>query len=233
MKIAIIQPYLFPYIGYFQLINAVDKFIMYDDVNYIQRGWINRNRILINGRAQFFTLPCSKSSQNKLINEIFVDLEHKTKRKILMTFEHNYKKAPMFREVIELISSAFNFKDMNLSSFLYNSIKLVCNYLNIETPIIKSSENHSRNQGMKKADRLIDITKTEGADEYINTIGGQKIYNKEYFSSRGVHLGFLKTNTVEYIQFRNNFVPDLSIIDVMMFNTKDKIIAMLDDYVVI
>lgn len=78
MKIAIIQPYLFPYIGYFQLINAVDKFIMYDDVNYIQRGWINRNRILINGRAQFFTLPCSKSSQNKLINEIFVDLEHKT-----------------------------------------------------------------------------------------------------------------------------------------------------------
>lgn len=227
------QPYLFPYIGYFQLIKAVDKYIIYDDVNYIQRGWINRNRMLINGKAQFFTVPCNKSSQNKLINEIAVDLDHKTQKKLLMTFEHHYKKAPMFREVIGLISSAFNFEDRNLSNFLFNSVKLVCNYLNIKTPILKSSENHSLNQGMTKADRLIDITIAEGADEYINAIGGQKLYNKEYFSSKGVHLGFLQTEAVEYNQFGNNFVPDLSIIDVMMFNTKDKVIAMLGNYEII
>lgn len=233
MKVAIMQPYLFPYIGYFQLIKAVDKFIIYDDVNFIQRGWINRNRILLNGQPHMFTIPCAKSSQNKLINEIAINLEPRSQKKLFKTFEHSYKKSPMYKEVIELLFEAFSYEGKNLSDFLTNSIKLVCHYLKIKTELLKSSEKYNMNKGNDKADRLINITKSEGSIDYINSIGGLQVYDKEYFLNKGVRLSFLQPNLKEYKQFENVFVPGLSIIDALMFNDRERVVEMLNYYNII
>lgn len=230
MKIAIMQPYLFPYIGYFQLIKAADRFIIYDDVNYIKGGWINRNKILLNDKQYMFTVSCRNASQNRLINEHEIEFDLRLQNKLIKTFEHAYKKAPFYRNVISLLHTSLEHKDKNLSNFLTNSIQHICSYLNIDTPIYKSSEKYQYNKGMDKADRLIDITKSEGADHYINPIGGQLLYNKEYFLLKGVHLSFLLPNLVEYRQFTGKFTPNLSIIDVIMFNSKKNVLNMLNQY---
>ncbi len=137
MKIAIMQPYLFPYLGYFQLINTVDKFVIYDDVNFIKRGWITRNKILLNGNPHLFSVPCMKLSQNKFINEIVLGLNDKVLNKLMDTFRHAYKKAPMFADIYELLEAAFIYEDMNLANFLTNTIRLVCNYLEVDTKLLE------------------------------------------------------------------------------------------------
>lgn len=228
MKIAIMQPYFLPYIGYFQLINMVDKFIILDDVNFINRGWINRNRILINGKGHLFSIPCAKTSQNKLINEIEIALDEKGKNKLLLSFELAYKKAPYFNDVFYLLIKCLNFKNYNLAKFTANSIIEVCNFLKLEKKIKYSSIAHPETKEMGRVDRLIEITKREKSNEYINPIGGQKIYNKEYFASKGVNLAFLKSGVIEYPQFKSSFVSWLSIIDVLMFNNTEKVKELLN-----
>ena len=230
MKLAIMQPYLFPYIGYFQLINAVDKFVIYDDVNYIKRGWINRNKILLNGNTHLFTIPCNKQSQNKFINEIELGLDNKVRNKLMDMFWHAYTKAPNFVKVYGLLEAAFNYEDKNLASFLINTIQLVCHYLHIGTNFIKSSTKYADSQGIGKANRLIHISKSEGADHYINPIGGQDIYNKGYFSQFGINLSFIQTKFKTYNQFSKDFIPGLSIIDILMHNNRSTLKEMLEDY---
>lgn len=117
MKLAIMQPYFFPYIGYFQLIHAVDKFIILDDVNYINRGWINRNKIIINGEAKWFTLSLDKASQNKLIKEINISSKDVFHEKLLKTLKIFYGKAPYFNQVYDLLNKLFKIENYNLSSF--------------------------------------------------------------------------------------------------------------------
>ncbi|MFT5214586.1 MAG: hypothetical protein ACI9WV_002317, partial [Patiriisocius sp.] len=139
MKIAIMQPYLFPYIGYFQMINAVDHFVFYDDVNFINRGWINRNRILVNGKDTFITVPLIKASQNKKINEINLFFDEKMKKKMILTIELAYKKAPYYNQVIEIIKKIVNADISNIGEYAANSIITLCNYLKIETSFSYSS----------------------------------------------------------------------------------------------
>lgn len=230
--IAVMQPYLFPYIGYLQLINSVDKFVLYDDVNFINKGWINRNRILLNGKDYLFTLPCEKASQNKLINEIEVISEEITIKKLLMTIKSAYGKAPFFESVYEIIEKVLEFDKIALSQIVYNSIKSVLNYLEIEKEIVFSSREYA-NRELKKADRLIDICKRENCNNYINAIGGKDIYDKKYFEMNGINISFLKPNEIQYKQFGNEFIPNLSIIDVMMFNDKKTILEFLSQYTLI
>ena len=226
MKLGIMQPYFLPYIGYFQLIKAVDKYVIYDDVNYINKGWINRNNILLNGQKYLFTLSILGASQNKLINEILVE---QNQSKLLKTLETTYKKTPYFENIFPLIKNIFDYENKNLAKFVGNSIIQIADYLNIKTEFIYSSE-IDKDNASKGQEKILNICKTLNATNYINAIGGQELYDKEIFKQNNIKLNFLKTKTVEYRQFKNDFVPFLSILDVMMFNSTEEIDIMLDKF---
>ncbi|MCU7835993.1 MAG: WbqC family protein [gamma proteobacterium symbiont of Taylorina sp.] len=226
MKTGIMQPYFFPYIGYWQLINAVDTFVIFDDVNYIKKGYINRNSILVGGHAKQFTLELVKASQNKLINEIKVG---NNTNKILKTLEMTYKKAPYFKIVSPIIVEILTQEEKNLARFLGYSLEKISSYLQIETKLIYSSHLEKDNSH-KAQEKIIDICKKTNTSSYINAIGGQKIYHKERFKKEKIELNFIKTELIEYTQFKNEFVPFLSIIDIMMFNSVDTIKQMLAQY---
>lgn len=232
MKLAIMQPYFFPYIGYFQLINAVDKFVIYDDVNYINRGWINRNNFLVNGHANLFTLPLLEASQNKKINEIELLQDDKWKNKFIRTIEQNYKKAPYFEFVYPVIKNSLLINENNIARFNILQLKAVCDYLNINTEIIPTSGSYNNNH-LKGQYRILDICMKEQAKVYINPEGGVELYETKNFNEQGIELFFIKSHSVIYKQFKNEFIPWLSIIDIMMFNTKETILNFLDQYTLI
>lgn len=230
-SIAVMQPYIFPYIGYFQMIKAVDKFVFYDDVNFIKKGWINRNRILVNGSDYKFTVPLQNVSQNNLISETYIknDVYNDWKNKFLQTVELNYKKAPEFEKVFSMLTNFFESEYVLISEIAIESIKLVSEYLEVNTEFIISSETYD-NKAMERQERLIHICKKEQQNHYINALGGQELYKKTDFLNQGIRLEFLKSLPIQYQQFNKDFVPWLSIIDVIMFNTKDQVKKMLDKY---
>jgi hypothetical protein len=223
MTLAIMQPYLFPYIGYWQLLNAVDKFVIFDDVNFIKKGYINRNSILVNNNSFLFTLELIGASQNKLINEIAIG---KNQKKILKTIETAYKKAPYFKDAFLLVEDILNQKETNLAKFIGYSLKKISNYLEIDTELIYSSDIVKNNQ-LKAQEKILEICKNLKATHYINAIGGQELYDKTVFESKNIQLNFLKTELQEYKQLKGEFVPYLSIIDVLMFNSRVEIKQML------
>lgn len=229
MKLAVMQPYLFPYIGYFQLMNAADRFVIYDDVNFIKKGWINRNNILVNGKANLFTVPLKNASQNKLINELEISEISEWKKDLLKTIELSYRKAPCFEEVFDLIIRIIYNDETNISGYIYQSLEKVNSFLNIDTEIVRSSSVY-QNRLLKQQKRIIDICKKENAGEYINPIGGLELYSKKVFRENEIDLYFIKTNEIVYRQLNNEFSGSLSIIDVMMFNPKDQINDFLNDY---
>jgi hypothetical protein len=233
MKVAIMQPYLYPYIGYFQLINSVDKFVIYDDVNYIKQGWINRNSILVQNKPLLFTLPLQNPSSFLKINETFVNDKVYTiwVNKFLKTIEQSYKKAPYFAIVYEIINQLFDFCDSkkSISELNYCILCSICEYLGITTELVKSSSIYE-NSHLKAQERLIDICLLENISTYINPIGGIALYDKTSFKSNGINLFFLKSNPIVYDQSYNEFIPWLSIIDVLMFNSIGEINSMLNNY---
>ncbi len=229
MKVAIMQPYFFPYIGYFQLINAVDVFVVYDDVNYIKKGWINRNTILVNESSHLFSVPLQNMSQNKLINEIEISESNKWKIDFLKTINASYKKAPFYAGVYPVIEKIINFNQPNLALYIQYSIQQLCDYLKINTQFITSSEIIKNNE-LKGENKILDICVQLGATNYINAIGGKDLYDSAHFSEKNIKLQFIKSEKIEYKQFKNEFIPWLSIIDVLMFNSKSDVVRMLNQY---
>lgn len=232
MQLGIMQPYFLPYIGYWQLLNVVDKYIIYDDVNYIKGGWVNRNRILINMEAKYFTLKLNAASPNKLINEIEISDDKIYKKKMLKTVEESYKKAPFFNIIFPIIEEIIGNDEKNLAKYLKYSIEKICNYLEIKTELLLSSE-LKKDNSLRGKDKVISICKKLGATEYYNAIWGQELYSFEEFKENGIELKFLKTEEIIYKQFNNEFIPSLSILDVMMFNSKDKVKEFLENYTLI
>ncbi|WP_439559428.1 WbqC family protein [Dyadobacter sp.] len=226
MTIAIMQPYIFPYIGYFQLINAVDKFIIYDDVNYINKGWINRNNILVSGKPHLFTIPLKDASQNKLINEVELLKTEAWQKKLLKTIQQSYQKAPYYQKAFDLIEEIVNLDVRTIYELTLYALQRTCAYMEIDTEIIPSSTIYN-NTHLKGQDRILDICKQEGARHYINPIGGMELYDKSKFEGEGIKLDFIKSLPSPYIQFKNAFVPWLSIIDILMFNNPEEIRAQL------
>ncbi|NBV32536.1 MAG: hypothetical protein EBR81_01690 [Proteobacteria bacterium] len=216
MKIAIMQPYLFPYIGYFQLIEAVDQFVICDNYQYTRHGWISRNRYLQNGKDAFFSLQIKGDSQTKNICERELAADFKAD-KILNQLKDAYKKSPHFEQTMDLVESVLEYPDRNLFRFLENSINQACTRLGITRQISKTSE-ISIDHSLKKEERVIALCSAMGADVYVNAIGGREVYSAENFSNKNIELKFLESKSLTYQQFGGTFVPSLSIIDVMMFN---------------
>lgn len=232
MKVGIMQPYFFPYIGYWQLINVVDTYVIYDDVNYINRGWINRNRIIVERKPKYINLILDKASQNKLINEIEIKKDINYMEKLLRTLEYNYKKAPYYNETMELVIKVLQNPTTSLSEFLFEQIRLVKEYLQIDTKLLLSSS-IQKNNDLCGENKILDICHCLGADEYYNAEGGVLLYSKEKFLEKGITLHFLKTSDIFYKQFGDVFWDNLSIIDVMMFNSKEEIHVFLDKFIII
>lgn len=226
MSIGIMQPYFFPYIGYFHLMQEVNVFVIADDLNYIKNGYINRNSILLNNETFKITLQLNGASQNKLINEIEVGNNNS---KLLETIRRAYKKAPYFNDVFPLIEDIMLNEEKNLARFLGDSLIKISNYLNIEVKILYSSE-IDKDNSLTYDDRIIDICKRLDMNCYINAIGGKVLYSKDTFMKQNLELYFINSQISEYKQFNDNFIPNLSIIDLMMFNSKENLTKLLDQY---
>lgn len=231
MKVGIMQPYFVPYLGYWQLLNAVDRYVIYDDVNFIKGGWINRNRILYQGEPKYFNIKMQGASSNRLINEVLVDPSEEWRRSALAFLEQAYKKAPYFEQTKCLVEKILGCTESSLVLFLYNSTVRVCELLGIQTKIYLASElKTNRSSGLHAQDRVIAVCKELNADTYYNAIGGQPLYSKEDFVNNGLELKFLQANLHPYTQFGQEFVPGLSIIDVLMFNPLETVRAYLKQY---
>lgn len=230
MKLAIMQPYFFPYIGYFQLINAVDEFVIYDNIEFTKKGWINRNRILVNGTDAIISLPLKKDSDYLHVSERFLaDTWGIERNKMLNRIKESYRKAPFFKETYLLLEKCLMYDDRNLFNFILHSVQTIMQYLNIYTKLVVSSSIPIEIQ-LKGVDKVMAICKQRGADIYINPIGGLELYDKESFDKNGLKLQFLKANNITYTQFNNEFIPFLSIIDVLMFNNKEELKSNLNSF---
>ena len=225
MKLGIMQPYFLPYIGYFQIISAVDKFLIYDNIEYTKKGWINRNRFLLNGKDAYFTLPLLNAPDDTHVVGRFLAKSF-NRQKLLNQFRGAYSKAPNFDQIMPLLENIIKYDEKNLFRFIYYSLLEVCDYIDIKTPIHVSSKvdiDHS----MKAQQKVLELCKAEGATAYINPVGGKKIYDRATFNHQGIGLKFHKAKDCAYLQFGDNFVPWLSIIDVLMFNSVERVRDMI------
>ena len=227
MKIAIMQPYFCPYIGYFQLISSVDAFVIYDNIQYTKKGWINRNRILINGKDEYISLPLKKDSDYRDIYQRSLALGiQEEKQKILRKIRASYLKAPQFETVFPLLAGILENPEDNLFEFIRQSLVRINAFLGLKTPLIVSSTlpvNHT----LRSQEKVLAICKSLGATSYINPIGGLELYEKEVFAAEGISLRFLNSGEIRYPQFNNDFIPWLSIIDVLMFNDSKTVTTFL------
>ncbi|MEZ9627824.1 WbqC family protein [Aliivibrio fischeri] len=231
MKAAIMQPYFFPYIGYFQLINYVDKFVVYDNIKYTKKSWINRNRFYINGKDEMFSLPLKKDSDYlDVVDRRLSDTFEKEAQKLLRKVESAYRKAPNYQDGISIFKQCILFESKNLFDFILNSIKTIVNYLDIDTEIIISSSLNS-SRDLKCQDRVIDICQEVKATEYVNPFSGMDLYEKSSFFDSDIKLCFIKLNDIEYSQNpKFDFIGFLSIIDVIMWNDKKQVKKFLNEF---
>ena len=220
------QPYFMPYIGYWQLMNAVDTYVVYDDVNYIKGGWVSRNNILMNSQSYMFCVTLNGASPNKLFNEITIRDDFVKFRKMLHSC---YSHAPYYSDVKCIMENIYNCEDRSLGKFMLNSFNVVLNYVGIKRKLILSST-LKKDNSLRGASKVIAICKELGASKYYNAIGGQSLYDKNEFEDNGIGLYFLKPELVPYKQYKNDFVAGLSIIDVMMFNSPEEIERMFEQY---
>jgi len=232
-KIAIMQPYFFPYVGYFQLINSVDEFVIYDNIQYTKKGFINRNRILSNGKDRIITLPIKKDSDFLDVSERQLSLSWKKDRqKMLNLILSSYRKAKYFESAYSIIENCIMCEDGNLFKFIYNSVSNLCKYLGVDTKITISST-VDMDHSLRSENKVIEICKVQKASTYINAIGGVELYSKEIFNHNNLKLNFIKTGDVRYGQFNSTFIPWLSIIDLMMFNSKEQLTQHLNNYTLV
>lgn len=230
MKLAIMQPYFFPYIGYFQLINAVDEFVIYDNIEFTKKGWINRNRILINGTDLVISLPLKKDSDYLHVKDRFLaDTWGAERTKMLNRIAALYRKAPYFKDTYLVLEKCIMYNERNLFKFIFNTIQTLIQYMNIDTKLIVSSFIPIDHQ-LKGEEKVMAICIERKANIYINPIGGLELYDRKHFETNNLELQFQKTNKIIYSQYNHEFIPSLSIIDVLMFNSLADIKIMLGQY---
>jgi len=225
VTLGIMQPYFFPYIGYFQLLAAVDRFVIYDDVTFIKQGWINRNRVLINGEAVFFTVPLAHKSSSTAIRDTTISDAPEHRRwaeKLLKSFDNAYRRAPHFAETYPMLERVLSSATSRVAELAVESIRAVAERLEIRTPIVDTSSVYG-NADLHGEDRVLAICRAAQATRYVNVQGGRELYSRERFAAEGVDLRFIQPRVIEYTQFGKAFVPWLSIIDVLMFNPVERV----------
>jgi hypothetical protein len=235
MTLAIMQPYVLPYIGYIQLMNTVDTFVFYDDVAFINRGWVNRNRLLVNGKEYLFTIPLKEASQNKTIREIELANDPKWRGKLLKTIEQSYRKAPQYTVVMPMTERIINFQaenrsDVSVADYIFHSFTELTAYLGITSRLVASSTIYGNGQ-LKAQERIVDICRQEGAERYINPIGGTELYSQTAFDPIGCELRFMQPRRITYPQTGSSeFVPWLSILDLLMNLNAEEIRPLLTQF---
>lgn len=229
-KVAVMQPYFFPYIGYFQLINEADIFVLYDKVTYRKSSWINRNKIKDKGNSNpvYITVPVKKPSSIDLIEEIKISENNEWKTKLKKLIYYNYKKSSFFDEVYPIIVELIFYEEQSLHLFNSNILTKLCNKLSITTPVITQHEQHSIiesnliNRDIAKEDikqhRVVELCNLYNANVYINPINGMDLYSFDFFTQKNKDLRFIETDFIEYSQFKTPFLENLSVIDVLMHN---------------
>jgi WbqC-like protein family len=231
LTVAIMQPYVFPYVGYFCLAEASDIFVFYDDVNYIPRGWINRNRILLNGAPYKFAVPLSNGSQNELIRDVIMHSLADFRQKFLKQLHHAYSKAPCYELGCTYVDAVLTSDTGSIADLAIRSVEEFYKLIGTSKQFLRSSEAFASTRALPKAERLIEIARALNATNYVNAIGGTSLYDKTYFAARGVNLSFLMPHLQEYRQVGSReFVPALSIIDVVMNNSVEAIMPHLRSY---
>lgn len=232
-RIAIMQPYFLPYLGYFQLIKAVNIFVVYDNIKYTKKGWINRNRILLDGKDALFTIPLAGSSDFLPVNQKHIASDYDSKKvKMLARIRYAYKKAPYFASVFPVIERIFNYNSRNLFDFIFYSIRVILELLDINTTLVVSSTLLIDHQ-YKGVNKVLAICNSLHADTYINPIGGIRLYTGKEFKDCGINLYFHYMNIVPYAQASGTFISHLSIIDVLMYNSPEQVNKMLEQYTLI
>jgi hypothetical protein len=231
MRVAIMQPYLFPYVGYFHLLHSVDCFILLDDVAYIKKGWINRNRILVNGMEYVFSIPLANSSQNKLIKDTCLQADPRHQRKLLATIEQAYKSSLSFDYVYPLVKQVLLSPENDLTNLIFYSLQLIADYTSLHVQILRSS-NIAKDNKLTGQERIIEICKCVKAHDYVNMISGAKLYSPSQFLKAGINLHFLEPILTPYTQFQHDFVSGLSIIDLLMHVSDHEVSDYLQAYTI-
>lgn len=244
MRVAIMQPYFFPYLGYFQLIGAVDLFLLYDDVQYMKGGWINRNRILQNGAPAWFSMPVRHAHFKLPISARTYCDPIKNGAALLSTLHTAYRKAPYFRDGIQLAEAIFTCSDESVVGYNHAALLKICAYIGIQTPIELTS-NAKTDQTLSAEDRVLELCKRTHATHYINAAGGRDLYSNQLFRAHNIELSFIEMDrNFEYSQSMNMpvdkdfsqtpaFIPNLSIIDLIMFNTQSDILKYSQKYAIV
>ena len=227
MKVAIMQPYFFPYIGYFQLMKAVDIFVFYDDAQYMKGGWVNRNRLLVDGKPHWFTVPIEKAAHVLPINKRTYAADEKVRARLLKSVKGIYARAPFFEDTYRLVEDAFGIASENVAEFNVGSLIRCADKIGIEAEFVASSSLGESAAGGQE--RVLDICRRIGATVYVNPIGGRSLYDGAAFANEGIQLEFLRPRLDPYVQFGNEFCPGLSIIDMAMFTGFEGIAERLMD----
>ncbi len=233
MRLAIMQPYFFPYVGYFQAIHAVDKYILYENLDYIKDGWMHRNRILsVAGKPQYIGAQLDGKSSNAKIRDIRLNSSLVWRRKLKNAFFLNYKRAAFFDETFSLLEELIDHDTEFLHQYNSAGIIALCRHIGIDTEIVSDNSKYRTLENEldalyesdlnripeKKVERVLRMCKEEGATDFVNAIGGQQLYRKEVFLQKDISLHFVETGQISYRQFSDDFYPSLSIIDMLMHN---------------
>lgn len=229
IRLAAMQPYVFPYLGYFQLIAEVDTFVFLDNVNYIKGGWINRNQIVVNQKPHFFTIPCEKISQHKKINQIVLAFTEKEQQRFLKTIEQAYRKAPFFEQIYPELCYWAKKDHSNIAEMASDSVRWSCNYLGI----IRTFETGGALQGDSDfngpTERMLNLCAICKSNVYVNMAGGAHLYDSHEFQKKGVQLQFIQPDLKPYSKGSNlPYFPGMSILDAMMYLNKEKVLALIE-----
>ena len=233
MKVGIMQPYFFPYLGYFQLLKYVDLWVVFDDTQYVNKGWVNRNKILHPDEIkqwQYITIPLANKHRISKIKDLRMNEQQKWKSNILGKLSHYKRKAPFYDDTIELMEACFEYKSNMLTDFLTNSLRIVSKKLHIETPIILQNELHNLPENVDHPGQwALKISEILQAKTYVNPIGGKEIFKPQEFMNKKINLSFIEPQLKSYSQRNQNFVSSLSIIDLLMWRSRDSIIESINN----
>lgn len=231
-KLGIMQPYFFPYIGYFQLIHATDRYIFFDTPQYERRSWMNRNRIInLNEGSTYITVPVIKAPQQTALTDIVINNNSDWRNKIYRQLEVYKKIAPYYNEVIDFVHSVLDKADTSLAELNVHSVVDTCRYIGLDIDWdIFSQMNLEIPTDCAPDEWALEITKATNADEYINAPGGARFFDRSNYETEGIKLQFIQPEIIPYNQRIGRFEPCLSIIDVMMYNSPEEIFNMLAHY---